>query len=84
MPFHLVEGWSTDGGFTNRTRLLTTHDHPRTLDEAVDNLKNLSCCSPSLVLRESVEPLKDHFDVILSESFLYEFDYVVLSKVTCQ
>jgi hypothetical protein len=84
MPFHLVEGLSADGRFTNRTPLLTIHDYPRTLDETVDNLENLSCCGPSLVLGESVEPLQDQFDVILSESFLYEFDYVGLSKETSQ
>ena len=83
MYFHL-EGWSTGGSLTNRTRLLTTHDHPRTLDEAVDNLENLCCCSPSLVLRKTVEPLQDQFDIILSESLLYEFDYVALSRATRQ
>ena len=65
-------------------RLLTTHDHPHTLDEAVDNLENLSCCSHGLILRESVNPLQDQFDVVLSEGFLYEFDYVALSEVTRQ
>ena len=68
---------------TSRVHLLTFHDHSHTLDETVDNIKNLSCCDTSLVLRESVNPLKDSFN-ILSESFLYKFDYIPLSKVTRQ
>ena len=65
-------------------RLLTIHDHPHTLDEAVNNLESLNCCSSSLVLRESVKPLQDRLDIVLSEGFLYEFDYVALSRVTRQ
>jgi hypothetical protein len=62
--------------------LLTVHCHPHIPEETVDDLESLSCSSPSLVLRESVESLQDRLDVILS--ILEEFDYVVLSKATRQ
>jgi hypothetical protein len=60
--------------------LLTGHDHPHILDETVDDLESLRCGSPSLVLRESVDSLQDHLDVLLS--FLEEFDCIALSKAT--
>jgi len=69
---------------TGRVRFLTFHDHSHTLDETVDNIENLSCRDASLVLRESVKPLKDSLNVLLSESLPYEFDYVALSKATRQ
>ena len=72
------------GGFTIRMRLLTFHDHSHTLDETMDNIKNHRCCDASLVLRESVNPLKDSLNVLLSESLLYKFDYIAVSKVTHQ
>ena len=69
----------------SRVRLLAFHNHSHTLNEAVDNVKNLGCCDASLVLRESVNPLKDSLNVLLSESLLYEFNYAfALSKVTRQ
>ena len=74
MPLHLAEGWSTDGRFTNRMRLLTAHDHPHTLDKAVDNLENLGRCRTSLVFRESVKPFQDQIDIVLSEDFLHEYN----------
>jgi len=64
--------------------LLTFQDHSHTLDETIDNIENLSCCDASLVLRESVKPLKDSLNVPLSEGFLYKFDYVALSKMIRQ
>ena len=68
----------------SRVCLLTFHDHSHTLYEAVDNIKNLGCCDASLVLRESINPLKDSLNILLSESLLHEFNYVGLSKVTRQ
>jgi hypothetical protein len=66
------------------SNLLTVHDHARILDETVDDLESLSCGSPSLVLRESVQPLQDRLDILLSEKFLYKFDCVMLSKIARQ
>ena len=68
----------------SRVCLLTFHDHSHTLNEAVDNIKNLGCCDASLILRESINPLKDSLNILLSESLLHEFNYVGLSKVTRQ
>ena len=48
----------------------------------MDDLESLSRCSPSLVVRESVESLQDRLDVLLS--FLEEFDCIVQSKATGQ
>jgi len=62
--------------------LLTVHFHPHIPKETVNDLESLSCGSPSLVLRESVESLQDRLDVILS--ILEEFDYIALSKATRQ
>ena len=69
---------------TSRMHLLTIHDHAHILDETVNDLKCLTCGSPSLILRESVQPLQDGLDVILSESFLHKFDCAALSKVRHQ
>ena len=69
---------------SSRMHLLTIHEHVDILDETVDNLESLSGCRPSLVLGESVQPLQDRLDVLLSETFLYKFDCVAFSKVTRQ
>jgi hypothetical protein len=69
---------------STQVRLLTIYDNPHILDETVYDLESLSRGRPSLVLRESVQPLQDRFNVLFSETFLYEFDCVVLSKVTQQ
>jgi hypothetical protein len=69
---------------TNRVRLLTVHDHPHTLDKTVDNLERLKCSCPSFVMRQSVQPLQDSLDILLSEIFLYKFDCVGLGKVIRQ
>jgi hypothetical protein len=67
-------------------RLLTVHDHPHTLDKTVDDLESLGHGSPSLGVRKSVQSLQDSLrvDNLLSEKFLYKFDCVALSNVTCQ
>ena len=57
---------------TSQVGLLTVHDRPHILDEAVNDLESLSYDVPSLVLRESVESLQDCLTVLLL--FLYEFD----------
>ncbi len=66
---------------TSRMYLLTIHDHAHILDETVNYVECLTCGSPSLVLRESVQPLQDGLDIILSEGFLHKFDCAALSKV---
>jgi len=65
----------------NPSSLLTIHELPHILGESVDNGERMSCSSPGLVLRQSVEPLQHCLDVLLLEEFLYKFDYVVLSNV---
>jgi len=67
---------------SRRVYLLTIHGHANILRETVDNLQSLSCCCPSLILRESVQPLQDRLDILLSETVLNKFDYIALSKVT--
>ena len=62
--------------------LLTVHDHPHILDEAVNDLESLSYDIPSLVMRKSVESLQDRLNVLLS--LFYKFDWVELSKATPQ
>jgi hypothetical protein len=62
----------------------TTHDHARILDETVDYLEGLSCSSPNLFLRESVQPLQDRVDILLSEKSLYKFYCVALRKPSLQ
>jgi hypothetical protein len=44
------------------------------------NLEILSSSRPSLVVHESVQPLQDCLDFLLSESLLYKFDCVPLSQ----
>jgi len=65
----------------NPSSLLTIHEHPHILDEAVDNSERMSYGSPGLVMRQSVKPLQDCLDILLLDKFLYRFDCVVLSKV---
>jgi len=59
---------------------LTIHEPPHILDQSVNNSECLSCGSPSLVLRESVEPLQHCLDVLLLEKPLYKLDCAALSK----
>ena len=74
-----MERYLTDDGFTSRVRLLTVHEHPHTLNEAVDDLEGLSCGRPSLIERESVQPLQDRLNVLFPKNFLYEFDCAVIN-----
>ena len=54
--------------------LLTVHGCAHILGETVDDFESLSCGRQSLILRESVQPLQDFLDVLLSENLLYKFD----------
>ena len=63
---------------------LTIHNHADVLDKTIDDLESLSPRRPSLVLRESVQPLKDCLDVLLSETLLDIPDCIAFSKVTFQ
>ena len=63
----------------SRTHLLTVRDHAHILDETVDDLEGLRCSSSSFILRESVQPVQDRLDVLLSENFLHIFDCVAVS-----
>ena len=68
----------------SRLYLLTVHDRPHILDKTVDDLESLRCSSPSLIVCESIQPLEDSLNLLLSESFLDKFDCVVMSDVTRQ
>ena len=50
----------------------------------MNDLQSLSCGSPSLVLSQSVKPLKGRLDFLLSENLLHKFDYAVLSEAIHQ
>ena len=50
----------------------------------MDDFKSLSRGSPSLVLRESVQPLEDRLDVLLSEKFLHKLYCAEFKKVSRQ
>ena len=69
---------------TIQVRQLTINNHPHTLDETVDNLESLSCGSSGFVMCETVQPLQNRFDVLLSENLLYKLDCDTLNKVTHQ
>jgi hypothetical protein len=62
---------------------LTVYEHPHILEETIDDLKRLRCHRPSLVLGQSVQPLKNSIDTILSEKLLYKFLCVALSQAIC-
>jgi hypothetical protein len=62
---------------------LTVYDHPHILEETVDDLKRLRCRCPSLVLGQSVQPLKNRIDTIISEKLIYEFLCIALSQAIC-
>jgi hypothetical protein len=62
---------------------LTVYDHPHILEEFIDNLKRLRCRRPSLVQGQSVQPLKNRIDIILSQKLLYKFLCIALSQAMC-
>lgn len=72
-----------DGG-CKRSAFPTSHEFLHILQESVDDTESLSCSDLMLVLRESVQPLENWRDILMLEKFLYIFDCVALSKVTCQ
>ena len=69
---------------TSEMYSLTVNYHPHILEETVDDLKCLRCRHPGLVLCESVQPLKNRLDVILSKKLLYEFLCIAMSQVLHQ
>ena len=50
----------------------------------MDDLESLSGGSANLVTSESVQPLQDRLNVLLSEKFLHKFDCVWLRKILNQ
>jgi hypothetical protein len=68
----------------SRAHSLTVHELPHILYETIDDPESLSCGSPSLVLRESVQPLQGRLDVLFPEKFLHKSDCAALSKVSRQ
>lgn len=69
---------------TRRAHSLTVQVLPHILDKTMDNPESLGCRCPSLVLRESIQPLQDQFDVVIPEKLRYNFDCVAMSKVSYQ
>jgi len=64
---------------------IPTADHrPHILGETVNDLKRLCRRCPSLVLGQSVQPLKNRLDPILSKELLYEFLCIAFSKMRRQ
>jgi hypothetical protein len=58
MPCRL-EGCVFNRGWTIcRACLLTVHDHVHILDKTVDDLESLTCSSPSLIVRKSIQSLE--------------------------
>jgi hypothetical protein len=66
---------------TRLVYLLTVHYLFHILEKDVDDLQGLCCSYPSLVLGESVYPLQNLLDVLLSKELLENFFCVVLSQV---
>jgi len=64
--------------------LLTFHDHTHILDKTMDDFESLSGGSSSLIPSESVQPLQDRLNVLLSEKFLHKFDCVGLRNILRQ
>jgi hypothetical protein len=62
--------------------ILTVQDDPPILDKTIHNFKGLRSGGTSLVQSESVQPLQDSLNLILSKNFLYEFLCVALSEST--
>ena len=77
MPFRLAGEVVNSQPVTSRVHSLTHF-----LDEVVYDLESLRCCRPSLLLRESVQPLEDPFDVLLSKQLPNKLCCIILSKVT--
>jgi len=61
--------------------LLTNQNLRHVLNEAVDDLEGLSRGGPSLILGESVQPLEDRLNILLTENLFGEFDCAALSKM---
>jgi hypothetical protein len=59
--------------------LRTVHDYLHIEDKTMYDLKRLCCSRPSLVLRESVQPLQYSLHLVLSQKLLYQFLCVTLS-----
>ena len=83
MPSRLEEECSTDSQEQIKFTI-TFNNHPHILDKAVYNVERLRCRRPRLVLGESVQPLKNRLDLILSKKLLDEIFYIALSHVTHQ
>jgi len=60
---------------------LTVDDHLHILEETIHDLKRLRYRRPSLVVGQSVQPLKNSLDTILSEKLPYKFLCIALSQV---
>jgi hypothetical protein len=65
-------------------RLLTIHELPHILGEAINDPEGLSRGISNLVLRESVQPLQGGLDVVITEKFLSKFNCVALSNISRQ
>lgn len=58
----------------------TVQNNPPILNESTYNFKCLGSGGPSLIQGQSVQPLQDSLDLIISKHFLHEFLYCVELK----
>jgi hypothetical protein len=61
---------NTQAGDNPSVHLLTLHYRFHILDKAMDDLEGLYSRYPSLVLGESVQPLEDRLNILLSKELL--------------
>ena len=59
---------------------LTVYDRPHILEETIDDIKRLRGRHPSLIQGQSVQPLKNRIDIILSQELLYKFLCIALDR----
>ena len=80
MPRRLKGKMLNNQRLSTQMYFLTVNDRPHILGETVNNLKRLHRRRPSLILGQSIQPLKYGLDPILSKELLYEFLCMALSK----
>ena len=73
MPCRLEGRILNTQGVTSPVYLLTVHYYPHILDKVVDNLEGLRCGYPSFSLSESIYPLENRLNVLLSKKLLDKF-----------
>jgi hypothetical protein len=73
---------SVNGRRHSKYKFLTFHRTLPMFDKTAYNFKGLHSGRTSLVLSESVQPMEDNIDLLLTENFVYKLLCAVLSKST--